>query len=168
MTAPYPLAWPEELPRTGGSQRSKFRTQLAGAMQNVRQSLRLFATETGGVVSNVVIRSNFTLGIETPDDPGVAVWFVWEGEQRCIAVDRYGSVRENLQAIHHVLEARRTEMRHAGIVMVRATFKGFTALLPAPDCRAWWMVLGTAPSAGRDEVQAAYKVRARHAAQAGA
>jgi hypothetical protein len=49
---------------------------------------------------------------------------------------------DNLQAIHHVLEARRTEMRHGGLHVVRQTFKGFTALPAPPGKRTWREVFG--------------------------
>lgn len=159
--APYPLAWPETLPRSTWKAKSQFRTQLTGAMKNVHDSLRLFGSESGKAVSDIVLSSNAVLGDMSPADAGVAVWFVWEGERRCIAVDGYPTVQENLQAIHHVLEARRTEMRHAGIVMVRAAFKGFTAALPAPDRRHWSAVLGVPRDADEAAVRSAYKVRAR-------
>ena len=70
------------------------------------------------------------------------MWFTWDGEQRCIPVDRYDTPAANLQAIHHVLEARRTELRHGTLSLVRATFKGFIPALPAPGRRPWREVLG--------------------------
>lgn len=83
-----------------------------------------------------------TLGVSRPADPGVAAWFPWDGEQRCIPVDRYQSVEGNLQAIHHIIEARRVELRHGTLALVRASFKGFTPLLPpGPRQRTWREVL---------------------------
>lgn len=167
MIPPYPLQWPDNVPRSQRTTRSAFRTQLAGAMENVRNSLRLFGAESSRAVSEITLSSNAVLGDMRPADAGVAVWFTWDGEQRCIAVDRYPTVQENLQAIHHVLEARRTEMRHAGITMTRAAFKGFTAALPPPDRRHWSDVLGVPRTAALETVQAAYKVRAKEASQRG-
>ncbi|MGT2467400.1 J domain-containing protein [Mesorhizobium atlanticum] len=114
------------MPRTTNKVASKFKTALSTALKNVNSSLTLFAGDSGKRVENVVISSNVTLGVERPADPGVAVWFVWDGMQVCIAVDRYPKVQDNLQAIHHIVEARRTEMRHGGLHIVRATFRGFT------------------------------------------
>jgi hypothetical protein len=62
----------------------------------------------------------------------------------CIPVDRYAKVEANLQAIHHIIEARRTELRHGTLALVRATFTGFVAL-PAPGAtrkRSWREVFG--------------------------
>jgi hypothetical protein len=138
----YPLAWPEGLPRTERKVTSQFRTTLSAALNNVRKSLEAFGQDSGKAVSEISISSNVTLGNNRPPDTGVAVWFEWDGQQRCIAVDRYPKPEDNLQAIHHVLEARRTEMRHGGLHVVRQTFKGFTAL-PAPSGRkSWREVLG--------------------------
>ncbi len=161
MTAAYPLSWPEGFPRSQRRETGSFRTTLAGALKNVQDSLRLFGRDSGKLVSNVVLSSNVSLGMEKPADPGVAVWFVWDGEQRCIPVDRYSTPAANLQAIHHVLEARRVELRHGTLALVRASFKGFSLALPAPGRKPWHEVLGIRPSATKVEVDAAYKRLAR-------
>jgi cold shock CspA family protein len=130
--AKYPLTWPDGLPRTERHQKSQFKTGLSAALKNVQESLRLFGVDTDKPVTDIILSSNVGgLDFGQPDDPGVAAWFTWDGQQRCVAVDRYPKAEDNLQAIHHVLEARRTEMRHGGLHIVRQTFKGFTAL-PAP------------------------------------
>lgn len=166
---PYPLAWPEHLPRWKGAREAgRFQTSLAGAMKNVNDSLRLFARDSGKDIKALVISSNVTLGRERPEDPGVAVWFEWDGLSVCIPVDRYSSVAANLQAIHHVVEARRTELRHGTLALVRATFQGFKAL-PAPaGKRPWRDVLDFLPNdekqITRDVIDARYRrlASARH------
>ncbi|PZU95509.1 MAG: J domain-containing protein [Chelatococcus sp.] len=155
--APFPLCWPSGASRAKSRRSSQFKTGLSGALKNVRDSIRLFGNDSGRSVTEVIISSNVSLGAEKPSDPGVAVWFVWDGEQRCFAVDLYAKVEENLQAIHHVLEARRTEMRHAGIEMTRAAMAGFVPALPAPGSKAWWMVLGVEPDASKADITAAYR-----------
>lgn len=125
--------------KTGARDTGQFKTSLAAALKNVDDSLRLFGRDSGKAVSEVVISSNVTLGHTRPTDPGVAVWFTWESQSICIPVDRYSTVEANLQAIHHVLEARRVELRHGTLALVRATMKGFQAL-PAP--KSWREVLG--------------------------
>lgn len=158
MTIPaYPLQWPEGLPRTERRVTSAFKTGLIGALKNVQDSLRLFGADSGKQLTNVVISSNVTLGENRPADPGVSVWFDWDGAQRCIAVDRYPKPEDNLQAIHHILEARRTEMRHGGLHIVRQTFRGFTAL-PAPaGAKGWREVLGLTGQVTIDMIDAAYR-----------
>jgi len=120
----------------------------------------LFGTDTAKPVTGVIISSNVTLGNNRPVDTGIAVWFTWDGAQRCIAVDRYPKPEDNLQAIHHILEARRTEMRHGGLHIVRQTFKGFVAL---PASEPWWQILEVQPSATIAEIDAAYRRKASSA-----
>ena len=136
----YPLTWPANMPRTKAPVKSQFRTSLSGALKNVRESIGAFARDSGKKVETLIISSNVTLGEDRPRDPGVAAWFVWDGLSVCIAIDRYPKVEDNLQAIHHVVEARRTELRHGGLHIVRATFTGFQAL-PSPERKRSWRVV---------------------------
>jgi hypothetical protein len=141
MTPAYPLQWPDGMPRTKIRVTSQFKVTLAAAIDNVQSSLRRFGRDSAMPITNVVISSNYSLGVTIPADPGVAVFFEWDGAQRCIAVDRYQKLADNLQAIHKVLEARRVEVRHGGISIVRQTFRGFLAL-PNPDATDWRKLFG--------------------------
>src|SRR4051812_27777804 len=105
MVNAFPLTWPPAFPRSKSRIEGQFKTSLAGALQNVESSLALFGKDSGKKIDNMVISSNVTLGQQRPADPGVAIWFTWDGLQVCIPVDRYAKVEANLQAIHHVIEA---------------------------------------------------------------
>lgn len=143
MTAAYPLQWPNNIPRAKAREKGQFRTTLQGALNNVTGSIHAFGRDSGKGIGNLILSSNVTLGNNKPSDPGVACWFTWDGMQVCIPVDRYSSVEANLQAIHHIIEARRTELRHGTLALVRATFTGFLALPPANDLnRPWHEVFG--------------------------
>ncbi len=161
MTNPaaHPLHWPDGLPRTASQATSQFKTQLGPALNNVRKSLEAFGRDSGKSVTGIILSSNVSLGEDRPADPGVAAWFVWDGEQRCIAVDRYPKVQDNLQAIHHIVEARRTEVRHGGLQVVRQTFKGFTALPGPAGARGWRSMMGFSPAATvtAGEIDARYR-----------
>ncbi|QIO64824.1 J domain-containing protein [Rhizobium leguminosarum] len=162
----YPLTWPHNIPRTKNKAASKFKTGLPAALKNVRSSLQLFATDSGKKVEGITISSNVTLGVERPDDPGVAVWFTWDGMSVCIAVDRYPKVEDNVQAIYHIIDGRRTELRHGGLHIVKATFSGLLALPAPPQHRSWAEVLGfhgwnTMPS--KEAIEKAYRDRAAKA-----
>ncbi|QYJ00792.1 J domain-containing protein [Thalassovita mediterranea] len=149
----YPVAWPGGIERTQRRTTAQFRSTLASARTNVLDSLRKFGDDTGHKVSDVILSSNVTgLSGKMPEDPGVAVWFVWEGEYRAIAVDRYTKVEWNLQAIHHVIEAERTKMRHGGLSIVRSTLQAYLALA-APGARHWRDVLGLSDGATADDVK---------------
>lgn len=160
----YPLQWPDTIPRSNRRERSKFKTSLSGALKNVKSSLTAFGRDSGKAVTDIVLSSNVTLGSDRPQDPGVAAWFVWDGQSICIPVDRYLTAQENLQAIYHVLEARRTELRHGTLHLVRATMKGFTALPPPPGSkprRPWWDVLNLPANASKEQIDLAYKALAK-------
>lgn len=157
----YPLTWPDTMPRRRADLRDKgqFRTTLTGAIRNVQDSLRLFASDSGRKLENLVISSNYSLGVERPTDPGVAVWFVWDGMHLCIPVDRYQTISANLQAIHHIIEARRTELRQGSLTLVRASFTGFLAL-PAPAGKRRWRDLLRLPDHGAitaEQIKAAHR-----------
>jgi len=152
----FPLSWPATFPRAKNREDGRFKTALPNAIKNVQDSLRNFASDSGKSLQNLVISSNVTLGADAPSDPGVAVWFVWDTLQVCIPVDRYRSVASNLQAIHHIIEARRVELRHGTLALVRATFTGFLAL-PAPPGTHWTDVLALPKDARREQVKDAYR-----------
>ena len=163
MTSAYPLVWPDGFPRSAQREKGGFKTTLPKALDNVHHSLSLFGHDSGKAVTNVVLSSNVTLGAYRPADPGVAAWFSWEGQQICIPVDRYTTVESNLQAIHHVLEARRVELRHGTLALVRATFRGFAAL-PAPTPRRPWPdVLRVPVGSSREQIEAAFRSLAKTA-----
>lgn len=162
--AEYPLAWPPGIDRNARPGSAQFKTTLSGARKNVYESLRLFGADSGRKVGEVIISSNVAglSGVE-PKDIGVAVWFMWDGEFRCIAVDRYSKVEWNLQAIHHVIEAERTKLRHGGLHIVQATFRAYLAL-SGPSNRNWRDVLGITGTPDRATIKARHRalVAAHH------
>lgn len=156
----YPLSWPDHWPRTPKPGASSFKTSIAGALENVRHSIKLFASDSGQPVADLLISSNVTLGDQRPKDSGVAVYFTWDGLPTCIAVDRYQKVEDNLQAIHHCIEAERTKLRHGGLNLVRAAFQGYAKLPPpsaAVPSREWHEVLEIPAASSLLEAEQAYK-----------
>src|SRR6185436_16757922 len=94
--AAYPLAWPPGFPRTPRERREqgKFRTNYADALKNVQKSLHAFAVDSGKAINDPVLSTNINpnpLAKKEAVDPGVSVWFTWDGLAVAIAVDRYGS-----------------------------------------------------------------------------
>ncbi len=162
----YPLQWPDHIPRSSRRETSRFRSSYDSARQNVVKSLRAFAADSNKAVTEAVMSSNMDLLNEKPQDPGVAVWFTWDGMSVCIPVDRYATPAENLQAIHHIIEARRTEIRHGTLNLVRASFQGFKALPPPPghkSRRPWTEVLQLNPGATKEQIEASYRLAAKKA-----
>lgn len=116
-----------------------------------------------GFNQSVVISSNLALrndglplsGQRAPEDPGVAVYWGTGQKARCIAVDRYDRVADNLAAIAATLEALRAIERHGGAAILDRAFTGFVAL-PAPEQP--WQVLGLATSKPTpEEIEDAYR-----------
>lgn len=154
----YPLCWPPGIERNARPGTAQFKTGLAGAREKVFNSLRLFGIDSGHKVGDVILSSNVTgLSGKAPADTGVAAWFMWDGEYRCIAVDRYSKVEWNLQAIHHVIEAERVKLRHGGLNIVRSTFRAYMALTGPSSKRSWRSVLGLSARVSADEVRARWK-----------
>jgi hypothetical protein len=154
-----PLQWPDNMPRTPSSKRvrSPFRTNHAVAVQNVIKSLQGFQKDAGIRIENPVLSSQVDfLGRLNGSDPGAAAWFKMEGQWVAFGVDRFPDVAGNIQAIHHIIEARRVELRYGGLAIVRQTFKSFIAL-PAPALKRWFEVLGVSENATPDQINAAYR-----------
>lgn len=166
MTQAYPLHWPTGWPRVKRTGSSKFKTSIVGALKNVNDSIRRFSSDSGKKVERVVISSNVTLGEQRPSDTGVAVYFSWDGISTCIAVDRYMKVEDNLQAIHHCIEAERTKLRHGGLNIVKAAFRGYAALPPpSSNTKDWRTIIqknGRAPQ-NLDEAETLFKELAKNA-----
>ncbi len=163
MIPAYPLQWPSTIPRSPRRESGAFKTSLAGALHNVEHSLELFAKDSRKPIRDIVLSSNVSLGNAKPTDPGIAAWFVWDGEQICIPVDRYDKPEANLQAIHHIIEARRVELRHGTLALVKASFRGFLALPGPTSARPWRDVLGCNGARDIETVKASYRTLAAKA-----
>ncbi len=156
----FPLQWPVGRLRTlpHNYKSNPFRTGLEKAMENVRASLRGFSKDAGVKIENVVLSSNADFISVNPSDPGVAVWFKLKGQWVCFAVDVFPTLSANIQAVHHIIEARRVELRYGGFEFVQQTFKSFLALpSPGVDSRPWWKVLLVSSIANRETIDRAYR-----------
>ncbi|MDE2436470.1 MAG: hypothetical protein KGM49_09435 [Sphingomonadales bacterium] len=110
---------------------------------------------TGLIIDNFAGGGGASTGIEAA--LGRAVDIAINHDEQAI---RMHEVEHNLQAIYHILDARRTEMRHGGLHIVRQTFKGFVAL-PAPaGQRPWREVLDLAGPVTAAQIDAAYRDKA--------
>jgi len=134
----------------GGSWMRRRDVTIADAVRRVRAELERF----GVLEDDFVISTNLQLRLDglprsdqrEPDDPGVAVY--WQRPEdkamRCMAIDRYDRVADNLAAIAATLDAMRAIERHGGAQILDRAFTGFEAL-PAPGQTAapgWREVLG--------------------------
>lgn len=166
MTEAFPLYWPEHWPRTPADKRqpSKFKP---GGLAREAQEIEWEVHRLGGirciVSTNVPLRRD---GLPYSDrrridDPGVAVYFEFQGEQQCIPCDRWATVEENCRAIWKSIEALRGLDRWGAKEFVNAAFRGFTALPPpgAIVTRHWRDILG--PVETLEQARARYRELAR-------
>ncbi|HYG06495.1 MAG TPA: J domain-containing protein [Stenotrophomonas sp.] len=90
-------------------------------------------------------------GQREPADPGVAVYWTdryFRNEPpRCMAIDSYDRVADNLAAVAATLEAMRAIERHGGAAILERAFSGFAAL-PSPAAENWRDVLDPADPEG--------------------
>lgn len=163
----YPLSWPDGWKRTQSSMRTqaqfnksarieapgempaysaKKRLAVADAVQRLLRELSLMGVPDW----NVIISTNVPLRLDgmprsdkEPADPGAAVYWKKGDKQamRCMAIDRYTRVADNLAAIAATLEAMRAIERHGGGTILERAFLGFAAL-PERATQHWREVLG--------------------------
>lgn len=182
-TEAYPLSWPSGWRRLVPGQRSRAKfgkrnfvdrgrdasgNQLGwhtkGALSIAQGTERVLnVLNQMGFNRSVVISSNLELRNDglprsnqrAPDDPGVAVYWGQGKQARCIAVDIYDRIADNLAAIAATLDAMRAIERHGGAAILERAFTGFTAL-PAPEQP--WQVLGLETSSPtRAQIDTAYR-----------
>lgn len=161
----FPLCWPSGWKRIPSSRRRDglFKTNqrpvtVIEACNRVYDQLEMF----GG--SNVIISSNLLAtqdnrprSVKTvPDDPGVSVYWLQRGAQRCMAIDRYTTVAQNIAAIAATLDAMRAIDRHGGAEILDRAFSGFAALPATAGGDDWFAGCKTAP-----EIAARYRELAR-------
>lgn len=182
--AAYPLAWPAGWRRTQPSMRKTARfskaseTRMYGSDRvSIAEGVNRTLDELGRMDMpkwNVIISTNVPTtrdgwprsDARAPEDPGVAVYFRDRnsnpGDEKCLAIDRYDRVADNLAAIAATLAAMRAIERHGGASIMERAFRGFVAL-PHEDVEHWSTVLGVKPDASPHDVDQAYR-RARSAA----
>lgn len=93
-----------------------------------------------------------------PPDPGAAVYWQTASGQRCMAIDRYDRVADNLAAIAATLDAMRAIERHGGAAILDRAFTGFTALPPPMvGAEPWYVVLDVDPDDDHQVIERAYR-----------
>lgn len=194
MISNYPLQWPEGWKRTLDHARknAQFRKQrtdskfnpatgrydsrkwvelltVGDGVKRVLDELESIGIERGEVIisTNVPVRLDGLpkSGAARPADPGAAVyWRVKGGEVRCMAVDRYTEVADNLAALAATLEAMRAIERHGGAEILNRAFRGFKQLPAGPA--SWVELLGFTERVGQpaptaEEINDAFRAKAK-------
>lgn len=154
----FPLSWPTGWPRTKYAQQSRFDVSFTGARDGLVVELERMRAKNIVLSTNVELRSDGLpyANQRAPGDVGVAVyWTTRDGQHRCIACDKWNSVKDNMRAIEKTVEALRGLERWGSSQIVERAFAGFKAL-PAPEDSSnghWWRVLGLSQGATKDEIK---------------
>jgi hypothetical protein len=161
---PFPLAWPAGTPRSTSRKRSPYQaTSITNAVRDIRYRLAKMRATSIVISSNIPLRRDGQPNGSTTSlhDPGVAVYFVRNGRDSCIACDAWISVGENFRAVARVVALGSIE-RTGSAQLVDAAFSGF-ARLPAqagPSVSHWTVVLGiTEPTTNLGAAQRADLLR---------
>src|SRR5690606_2593615 len=119
-----------------GSWQTKNALTIAQALDRVRGELQRMGIRD----DDLVVSTNLQLRLDgfprsgqpEPQDPGGAVYWNEPRQRgnppRCMAIDRYDRVADNLAAVAATLEAMRAIERHGGAEILERAFTGFTAL----------------------------------------
>lgn len=182
-----PLCWPNGWRRTKSRSSAKFGKGVrikSAYSENYYTQKRELTIEDGtqrilGELSRMGIRSSTIIissdlrlrndGLPYSNqatsklDPGVAVYWQDGKSRRCMAVDRYDRIADNLAAIAATIEAMRAIERHGGAEILDRAFTGFAALPAPPVQDAPHEVLGVTENATRSEIEYAYRRLAQQA-----
>lgn len=153
----FPLSWPDGWKRTQSRKFGHFKTakewiSVHDATRRILNEFRLMGVSD----DNIIVSTNIPLRLDgmprsdkEPGDPGVAVYWQPKNQKspmRCIAIDRYQHVADNIAAIAATLEAMRAIERHGGAMILERAFLGFAAL-PERASQPWRQVLGLSTTA---------------------
>lgn len=189
----YPLAWPvgwprrkaiererarfgrRGEPRAGGGWRPLNQISVSAGLARLDSEARAF-TRPGRAwridPDRIIVSTNVPTrrdGLPSgnhgePADPGVAVYFDFDGKPCVLACDKWDRVADNLAAIAAHLGVIRA-MERWGVGRLSQAFTGYLAL-PAPggsEAETWWRVLGVAHDAPLEVIKEAYRTAARKA-----
>lgn len=160
----FPLYWPEGVKRTTYRTRSKFKTTLGAAREELLNELKLLRAGMVVVSTNLPLRSDnglFRIDDRKLTDPGVAVYFRLKNQPRAMSCDRWDDLASNIHALALSIEAMRGLERWGSSDMVERVFTGFTALPPAET--DWRAVLGGYEAHGLAGVRSRYRALALEA-----
>jgi hypothetical protein len=185
MIDAYPLQWPIGWRRTAIAERVRAKFGKKSWSEDVgRAIVRDLSIDDGtkrvlselsrmGVErGTIVISTNLRLRLDglpiskqnQPSDVGAAVYWIdpATNASRCMAIDIYDRIADNLGAVAATIKALRLIERHGGAQVLARAFTGFTAL-PAPgqtSACGWREVLELSPdyTPQRDGIDRAYKV----------
>lgn len=171
ITEAYPLQWPTGWKRTKRPKPSSFgsdgnKPSIHRATQELRREMKLLKGKHLVISSDLRLRKD-GLPISSqrqPDDPGVALYFTLDGEQKVIACDSYNRAGCNIWAIAKTVNALRGIDRWGASELLTRAFTGFKALPAqgvATTAKTWYDTLKVSPDCSVRELKAAYRELAK-------
>ena len=131
MAEAFPLHWPEGWKRCPSYARGHLqgRTGFGVARDRLLRELRLLGAQHVVLSSNIPLRRDGLpyADFRRPDDPGVAVYFLYRKRQMCFACDRYYMTEDNVRTIALTIEAMGGIERWGASDMIERAFNGFQA-----------------------------------------
>jgi hypothetical protein len=140
----YPLCWPSGWARTTSRDANySWKKSVDAYRKHMLNEIRMLGGSEVIVSTNVPLRRDgqFYGDFKTPTDPGVAVYFKYNGKPICFACDKYSSVTHNIHAIGLTIEAMRQIERCGASDMLERAFTGFAAL-PERSASSWREAFG--------------------------
>lgn len=166
MVESFPLTWPFGRKRTEswGRRSAPFKTTMGKARDELLRQLKLLGARDVVISSNVATYRRAGQDVMYADqsaaneDPGIAVYYLWDKEQYCISCDKWKTVTDNLQACMKAVDALRGIERWGTGEMMKAAFSGFKPLPEPPkQQQPWWQILGVNQHAFDNEIRDAYR-----------
>lgn len=164
----YPLSWPLGYKRTPESQRtrSQFKQTMERAQQFLKREMKLLGATSYVVSTNIPTRADGMFYADYPRykvvDPGAAVYFTKDGEDRVLCCDNFPTVWENIYSLGKTIEALRAIERYGASEFLNRAFQGFKELPASNSLVDIWGVLGlTGKPQTVEEVLQAYRARAK-------
>jgi hypothetical protein len=165
MPANSYLDWPETFDRTENPERtSKFTVSLAKCFNDLESTLEKIGADEYRYSFDAPSRDKDgrPYARAKPDDPGFVVRWTLDGDDFAVACDQYDRLRDNVRTVGLYLDEKR-KMNGRPVTTGESEFAN--ARLPSADDDAIATmppaheVLGVAPDASRDVIEAAARAR---------
>lgn len=162
----YPLHWPDGQKRKSWTQRqdARFKVTLAQARDHLIAELARLGARHVVVSTDIPLRNDGLpyARFNRPADPGVCVYFAFEGDQHAFACDKWNRIEDNMRAIGKTIEAIRGISRWGSSDMMKRAVSAFKELPAQPDAEDWRRVLGLGPGSHMiSRVHTRYRALAR-------
>ncbi len=163
----FPLQWPLGYERSENRLSSSFKITADKARKDLLNEVLLLSKDKNPVISsNVPLRKRdgqmyADVANDELEDPGVAIYFVMNGESRVLACDAWLTPAENIRALGLTINAMRGMDRWKCSEILKRTFSGFPSLPEITTAETdIWLILGlNVKPENVEKVKEAYRSR---------